>query len=257
MSSSNNTEPHYNSMHINQYSLSIRFSSDGFSLSIFDEFNSLLSTKKISALLFSLSEEEIIHLILQEPETQVSYRKVRLICESDVYAFAPIQVFRQEDARDLLSFQHKLEKKDFVLFNKLPKWDVVNVFTIPIVLHAALLGLYPDTPIEHQVSHFLTDYVLFQSENSVQIWVGDKTMDVVVLKNGNIILMNSYNYQTPEDFTYYTLNLFEQLSLDTESCKVRMFNVEKNNQFNHHLQKYVKHCETAGNSPLIASKGEF
>jgi len=244
-------------MHINQYSLSIRFSSDGFSLSIFDEFNSFLSTKKISALLNSLSEEEIVQLILQEPETQVTYSKVRLICESDLYVFVPVLVFRQENARDLLCFQHKLEKKDFVMFNKLPKWEVVNVFSIPIVLHTALSGLYPDTLIEHQVSHFLTDYITLQGENSIQVWVGAKSMDVIVLKNGNVILINSYNYQTPEDFTYYTLSLFEQLSLDPETCKVRLFNVEKNNQLQNHLQKYVKHCETAGNSPLNSSKGEF
>jgi len=244
-------------MHINQYSLSIRFSSDGFSLSIFDEFNSFLSTKKISVLLFSLSEEEIIQLILQEPETQVSYRKIRLICESDVYTFVPVLVFKQEEARDLLCFQHKLDKKEVVLYNKLPKWEVVNIFSIPMVLYAALLRLYPDTPLEHQVSHFLTDYVNVRSESTVHLWVEPKRMDVVVIKNGNVALINSYTYQTPEDFTFYTLSLFEQLSLDSETCMIRLFNVDKKNQLQHYLQKYVKNCETAGNSPLNSSKGNF
>lgn len=234
----------YDTMHSNEYSLSIRLSSDGFSLCVYDESNSLLSTKKVSISLFSMSEEEINQLLILEKETQLNFKDIRLICESDNYTFVPAQIFKPEEARDFLLFQHELNKKDQILVNMLPVWDIVNVFCIPNALYNALTHLFPNSPIEHHVSWFLTDKVQFGSESNLQIWVRPKMMDVVVLTNGNLILINSFAYNTPEDFTYFTLNIFEQLSLETEKHIVKLFHLEKKRELLESLEKYIKHCET-------------
>src|SRR5659263_159805 len=127
--------PKYN----NQYSLSIRFSSDGFSLLIYDELKRLLTTKKIPADLTSITYEEIIDLLLEDVETILSIKKIQLIYESDTYAFVPASIFREEHAADFLFFQDKLNKNDKIGYNKLPYWDTVSVFTVPKVLNDACL----------------------------------------------------------------------------------------------------------------------
>ena len=90
------------------------------------------------------------------------------------------------------------------------------------------------------MSYFLTDKIKLRSETSVQIWVRPKVMDVVVIGGGNLQLINSFTYNTPEDFTYYTLNIFEQLSLDIESCKVKLYNTDGNYELQKLVQKYVR-----------------
>lgn len=226
-----------------QYSLSIRFSSDGFSLSIYDELNKLLTLKTVSVLLFSLSEEEIVKLLIQETENLLNFQSIRLICESDNYSFVPATIFKEEDAGIFLQFNDKLNKNDRILFNRLPQFDMVNVFSIPKALKEALTNLYPDLIIEHHLSYFLTDKIKLQKENSLQIWVRPKFMDVIIMKNGNVILINSYTYLTSEDFVFFTLNLFEQLSLDTEKHKVKLYNLQKTSDIQRLIQKYVKYCE--------------
>lgn len=221
----------------NSYNLSIRINSDGFSLSVFDESESLISAQHVSATLFTLSSEEIVKIV--GAETQLNYHNIKLICESDKYIFIPTPIFTPEKATDFLTFQHKKEKNERVVCNTIPAWETVNTFTIPATLEQALSRLFPGTSIEHQVSWLLTNKIKPQTGNSVSIWVRQKKMDIIALKEGKLQLLNSFNYQTPEDFTYHTLNIIEQLSLEIEKCKVFIYNVEKKPELKMLLEKYV------------------
>jgi len=223
---------------IKQYLLSIRLNSEGFNLSVFDESSVHLSSKKVSISLFTLPADEIIKLMI--PETKLNFRSVRLILESDIYTFIPAPVFKLEEAADILHFQFKPDKNLKIILNRIPKWETVNVFTIPKSLYQAITNLFPNATIEHHLSYFLNEFVRLQSENSVCIQIRSKIMDVVVIKNGNIQLINSYSFNTPEDFTYYILNIFDNLSLDTEKCKVVLFNSDKRPELQKTLEKYLE-----------------
>jgi hypothetical protein len=230
-------EQHNDSTISNQYSLSIRIGSDGFSLSVVDESGTLLSTRKVSIPMSALPTEEIIQLITKE--TQLNYRNIHLVYESDVYLFVPAPIFRSNEAADYLNFQQKTSKNDIILFNYLPVWDTVNVFAIPKNLQTALNQLFPNTIIEQHLSYFLTTKIKTQHENAIFIWVRPKNMDIIAFKNGKLQLLNSYEYQTAEDFTYHTLNIIDQLSIDGEKCKVRLCNSEKKPELKRILDKYL------------------
>ena len=232
-------EPYTDSTISNQYSLSIRISSDGFSLSVVDGSDSLISTKIIPTILTSLSAEQITTLI--NKETQINYRNIHLIYESDIYTFVPAPVFRSNEAADYLNFQqNKTTKNDIVLYNYLPVWDTVNVFAIPKAIQAALSQLFPNTIIEQHVSYFLSTKVKTQHENALFIWTRPKTMDIIAFKNGKLYLLNSYLYLTADDFTYHTLNIIDKLSIDTDKCKVGLFNAEKKPELKKTLEKYLE-----------------
>jgi hypothetical protein len=232
-------EPYTDSTISNQYSLSIRISSDGFSLSVVDGSDSLISTKIIPTILTSLSAEQITALI--NKETQINYRNIHLIYESDIYTFVPAPVFRSNEAAEYLNFQqNKTTKNDIVLYNYLPVWDTVNVFAIPKAIQAALSQLFPNTIIEQHVSYFLSTKVKTQHENALFIWTRPKTLDIIAFKNGKLYLLNSYLYLTAEDFTYHTLNIIDKLSIDTDKCKVGLFNAEKKPELKKTLEKYLE-----------------
>ena len=232
-------EPYTDSTISNQYSLFIRISSDGFSLSVVDGSDSLISTKIIPTILTSLSAEQITTLI--NKETQINYRNIHLIYESDIYTFVPAPVFRSNEAAEYLNFQqNKTTKNDIVLYNYLPVWDTVNVFAIPKVIQAALSQLFPNTIIEQHVSYFLSTKVKTQHENALFIWTRPKTMDIIAFKNGKLYLLNSYLYLTADDFTYHTLNIIDKLSIDTDKCKVGLFNAEKKPELKKTLEKYLE-----------------
>lgn len=222
----------------NSYILSIRINSDGFSLLINDESGLLLSTQHISTVLFNLSVEEIVRTI--SVETPYYYKKVNLICESDKYIFIPTPLFKKEEAMSFLYFQHKKEKHERIMYNYISDWNTVNVFAVPLPLEQALARLFPESIIEHQLSWLLKNKIKPQLSNSLYIWVRPKMLDVIALKNGKLQLLNSFSYQTPEDFSYHALDIIEQLSLDIEKCDVNLYNSEKKPELTRILEKYVK-----------------
>jgi hypothetical protein len=188
--------------------------------------------------LFSLSSNEIIKLLT--PETQLNYSTVSFICESDTYTFIPAPVFIKEEAADMLHFQFKPGKNDQNMLNRIPMWDTVNVFSIPKTVHSALKQMFPDAIIEHHLSYLLTECVKPQPVNCVYIEVRSTIMDVVVICRGSIQLINSYTFNTPEDFTYYVLNLFDKLPLDTDDCQVVLFNADKKPELLKTLEQYLE-----------------
>ena len=220
------------------YLLSIRLNSEGYTISVFDESSVLLSSKKVTKSLFALSSDEIIKTMT--PEAELNYHTVRLICESETYTFIPAPIFKAEEAADLLHFQFKPVKTDQIILNHIPKWDTVNVFSIPKTVYNALTQLFPKAIIEHHLSYFLSECVKLQTESSVYIEVRGNIMDVVVILKGALQLINSYSFNTPEDFTYYTLNIFDKLPLDTENCKVILFDGEKTPELKKTLELYLE-----------------
>src|ERR1035437_6633416 len=208
----------YESTNSSLYSLHIRICSAGFTFSVFDESNSILSIKKVTALIASLSLNDIIDIIKRE--TQLYYRNINLIYESDIYTIIPESIFMSENAGDLLYLQHKPETNDLILYNVIHNLGIVIAFAISGSVQKALSQIFPHTAIEHHLSFVLTDKIKQQNENGIYIWVRSKTLDVIAFKNSKLHLVNSFGYLTPEDFTYFTLNIFEQLSLDIEKCKV-------------------------------------
>ena len=197
----------------------------------------MLSTQHVPITLSNLSVEEIVRII--NVETPHYYKKVNIICESDSYIFIPTPFFKREEAMDLLYFQQKKEKNERIIYNNISDWDTVNVFAIPLELEHALSRLFPESIIEHQLSWLLKNKIKPLQTNSLSIWVRSKMLDVIVLKNKKLQLMNSFSYQTPEDFTYHVLDIIEKLSLDIEKCDVFLYNSEKKPELGIMLEKYV------------------
>jgi len=219
------------------YNLSIRINTDGFSLSVSEQSGQQLSSKKVSLSILSLSTSEITNTL--STETELNYQNIRIIYESDIYIFIPAPLFKPEESARFLSLQHKLQKKECIIHNTIPNWNTVNAFSIPENLQQAIEELFPGLIIEHQMSYLLSEKVKQLPANSIHIWVRTNMLDVIVVQSSKLQLLNSFPYKTPEDFTYHTLNIMEQLAFDTKSSIVYLYNTEKKPEFATLLNNYV------------------
>ena len=227
----------------NNYSLSIRISSDGFSLSVLDQAGNVLVAREVPATLFQMRKEEIIELFETKMRVVLpDCSDVQLIVETNSYVFVPAPIFRTQDMDEYFYFQHPKDKTQIVLFNRIQNWDMVNVFSLPLELNKALNELFPDFAVAHHLSYFLSKKKITK-EDGVYIWVRPKVMDAVVLKSGMLSLINSFAYQTAEDFTYFVLNIFDQLKLDTEKNAVKLYQRNNAKDFKGLISMYVNRCE--------------
>lgn len=226
------------------YSLSILFSADGFSFTIFDEFNYPLSTRKIYASMTSLSSEQIGEVLKQQEELNVNYTTVQLICESDLYTVIPSAFFRPEEAKNYLQFQHELPTYETVIYNEIAECSVVSIFSIPKALKAALEMSYPTLQPQHQLSSILGLKTQMEAPLMMHVWMRFKKLDIVLFNNANLQLANCYPYNSPEDAVYYILNVFDKLQLDAQSCDLSISNLSMCPELEPLMKSYVKAVNT-------------
>lgn len=226
----------------NNFDLSIRFSPDGFYLSVNDN-GQPVSSKKIQADFENLTETEIIDTFAKEPELQMVFKSVRLIYETCHYTFVPSEFFTPETANDLLRFQHsRLGKNQTVLHNNLEPWDAVNVFSIPDNLYHVLNNFLSEIPVEHHLTVLLTDQIVLQNGKMLHLQIRDAETDFFVLHDSKLILVNTFQVTSVEDTVYHTLNIANQLGLGTDECKVTVHSQENPKQYLELLSKYFNHC---------------
>lgn len=171
-------------------------------------------TKRVELNWENFTTEQLVDEL--KAETNFNFTSLRIIFASNQYVLIPVEIFKIEEATDFLLFEHKPAPTDAVLFNRIQKYGLVNVFAIPGNLYEAIHRIFTDVAIEHQQTEFLTDFTDIANQNSIYCRERKGMLDVVCIKEGKLQLVNSYEAKTPEDYLYFTLNVYDKLKMDTK-----------------------------------------
>ncbi|MDR2854349.1 MAG: DUF3822 family protein [Prevotellaceae bacterium] len=221
------------------YYLTIFFHQSDFSVLVFDKDKQLISSKKTSIDLLHTTEDELVRIMAQEPEIQQDYQKVRIVCESANYAFVPKEIFRPDDMEIFLNFQGK-KSESTPLFNLIEEKSVVNVFSLPENLSRSLSRFYEQPKVEHHLTYLLNDFAHNGKTQAVFLWLHPDYFDLVVCSDKRLEFANSFNISTKEDLLYFTLLVFEQLSLDIHNTEITVLNAENQQDTINLLRQYIK-----------------
>ncbi|MEI6555260.1 MAG: DUF3822 family protein [Paludibacter sp.] len=217
--------------------LILQIDSDGLSLSVYDKPGHLFTSKRIDMEVYKLEIPDLLAILKEETDFKTEI--VEIIVESYQYSFIPVDIFKIEEATDFLLFEHKPKPTDSILYNKIPEFGIVNVFAIPGAVLEVVNQLFPKSAIEHHISRFITENISLRNENCVYCRAGKTRFDAVVIKNGNIALINSFEYKTPEDFLYFVLNIYDKLSMNQQKHPVYLQNTIKNPDIELLLKTYL------------------
>ena len=102
-----------------------------------------------------------------------------------------------------------------------------------------MVQLFPEAEIEHHISELLTDNVKLNTENCIYCRARNKMLDIVAVKNSRIHLINSFQYDTNEDFLYFVLNVYEKLALEVTKTPLFVYNIEQKTDLKSLLEKYI------------------
>jgi hypothetical protein len=155
-----------------------------------------------------------------------------------------LAVYSEQDELALFNFHHNgVKSSECILKNELLAWDAVLLFSVPAVIQSVFSDVLPEVKIEHHIYTFISDFVALENDSNMHIWLRPNFLDVVVIKNGNLQLINSFKYKTNEDFIYFVLNIYDKLFLDREHCKLSIHNAKKRNDLIELVSKYISHCK--------------
>ena len=159
------------------------------------------------------------------------------------YTVVPSQLFRPEDAPAYLLFQEPDLKKQTVLYSNISEKEMVMIYSIPSNLHQAVWQLFPKGEFTSKLSYLINKNISINSYNNIYEFVHPKHFDAIVVRNGNIELVNTFAYQTIEDFIYYTLNIYDKLHLDINQFKLSVFATKNQTTLHKEIKKYIRNTE--------------
>lgn len=201
-----------------------------------------------------LAPEEIlqrIELAIQNEKIDLeTVEKISLIYANNLYCFVPEELFDENHLSDYLKFNAKILTTDFLAHDLLDNGKYVNVFVPYANINNYFFERFGTFDYRHSASLLVENILkISQSEEIMYIHVFWQHFDLVMAKQGNLLLCNSFFFETPEDFVYYILFVAEQLKLDPEKFLLKLSgNISETSESYMLLRDYVRNCSFFNNA---------
>ncbi|WP_430613011.1 DUF3822 family protein [Flavobacterium sp. JP2137] len=165
-------------------------------------------------------EEQLERIFSQCESLRQQHDEVLVLHNNALNTFVPQAVFNENTLAAYLQYTTKVFATDFFAYDELDLYQMNNVYVPYISVNNFLLdklGAF----VYQNIHTVLVAHLLRDNPNNGEIFayahLQEGRFELVVLKNDQLLLFNSYEYQTPEDFIYYILFVYEQLELNPES----------------------------------------
>lgn len=158
-------------------------------------------------------------------------------------ALIPTEVFRKEDALQLLSLTLSVNENTVVRFDHLKYSEIFHLYA-ENELMTSLLKHFNSSSFLHSGSVFIESEMMRNKNNTepvVAVNVFAKHYEVVVTHGRKLILYNTFSYANSEDFIYYLLFIMEQLQLNPEKTTLQLTgDIEKSSAAYLITSKYIR-----------------
>ena len=196
----------------------------GMSFCVFDTLNTTVSNITSSEFSkFQPIEDALWKLFVEHPELKMDYDEVVVLHDNSLNTFVPKALFDENFLGSYLQYNTKVFETDFFTFDAIGSYDINNVYVPQVNINNYLIDRFGTFEYKNTNS-ILVSKLLEASKNidekQVFIHIQESHFEIVVAHNQKLLLYNSFEYNTPEDFLYYLLFTLEQLSLNPETVKV-------------------------------------
>ena len=228
--------------------LSIQIGLNGLSFCTVNTLNNSVERLERHALKDVTGPEQLqqnLQSLLPEAIAQGGFREVTIIHVNELSSFVPKPFFNKNKLSDYLKFNSKILQNDFIDYDLIPNYEMVNVYVPYTNINNYCIDLFGEFEYKH-FSTVLVEALLNQTKNmaapTMYVHVQEQQFEVVVVKQKKLVLYNSFFYQTKEDFIYYILFVAEQMLLNPEEFSLYLLgDIDKESELYDILYTYVRH----------------
>lgn len=228
--------------------LSIQISLSGLSFCILNKPTQTISYLKTvefeKQLIPSKALDQLKHFLNTEGALQQAFSEVKVIHDNNLSALVPDAFFNENHLADYLKFNSKILKSDYITFDKIPINNSVNVYVPYINVNNYIYDKFGDFTFNHVSTILIEDILKTQKNIAITkafVNVSKAHFEIVIVKDGKLLLYNSFVYKTKEDFIYYILFCFEQLNLSTETTNlIFLGDIDTNDELFVITYKYIR-----------------
>ena len=209
--------------------LAIEVTMKGLSFCCFDTLNN--TVKSIKTLNFdgfdpsTKTEDLFADAFSKNPELKDKYDDVVIIHNNNLSTFVPTALFDEEYLGSYLQYNTKVFETDFFAFDTIDKYEMNNVFIPFVNINNFFIDQFGTFDYKHSNSILivkLLDYSKNNDQKKMFVHKSDSHFEIIVVQNQKLLLFNSFDYKTPEDFLYFILFTAEQLQLNPENFELEL-----------------------------------
>lgn len=228
--------------------LAIQVSLSGLSYCCFNTLNNTVSS--FNTVVFDLSNPEIkieAHYAAAfetYPELTAQYDEIQVVHSNSLTTLVPASLFDENYLASYMQYNTKVFESDFFSYDAITEYQI-NLVYIPYVnINNFLIDKYGSFDYKHANS-VLVGRLLGESRNSehktMYVHFDQKHFEIAVIQNEKLLLFNSFEYKTVEDFIYYILFTAEQLSLNPEHFPLTLLgDISTESDFYKIAYKYIR-----------------
>ncbi|MGL5637268.1 MAG: DUF3822 family protein [Bacteroidales bacterium] len=207
-----------------QYSLSIRLLSDGFSFYVRSETDTTVSyNKKICFTDDGDYDEQLKKYIYEEEHLLLPYKKVYIIDDVTSVRLIPEAYYDRDYLCTLFYAGLPADPTKKLIHNHLRKSNYHLIFEYDLNRFSFLTRTFGINRVYSHLSplieYFCKKYDSSE-KNKLYIHINQNRLDVIAFKKNELHHLNSFSITQTSDFLYYILTLWETLQFDQEKDEI-------------------------------------
>lgn len=168
-------------------------------------------------------ENALWKTLLDYSDLTKQYDQITVLHENNLSTFVPKPLFDEDYKGSYLQYNTKVFDTDYFAVDEIEKYEMMNVYVPYVNINNYLIDQFGTFEYQHYTG-ILVSKLLDLSKNDVSqnmfVHIAKTHFEIIIIQNQKLVLFNSFEYQTPEDFLYYLLFTAEQLHLNPESFKL-------------------------------------
>ncbi len=209
--------------------LSIQVSLTGLSFCCFDTLNNTVSSFNevhFDTIDKGIKIEELFSDAFNKyPELNETFDDVLIIHNNNLSTFVPTALFDENYLASYLQYNTKVFETDFFAFDEISNYQINSVYIPYVNMNNFFIDKFGAFDYKHANSILVTKLMEKSKNNDTKtMWVhfNEGHFEIVVIQNQKLLLFNSFDYSTPEDFLYYLLFTAEQLNMNPENFPLEL-----------------------------------
>lgn len=178
--------------------------------------------------------------------------ELQLIYQNTFYTIVPLTLFKEEEADQYLKYNSRVFPTDFIAFDHIENFELVNVYIPFANINNYFFEHYGEFSYFHFTTTFLENVLKNEkigNPKKMYVHLHKQQADVAVTSGKKLLLCNSFNFETPEDLTYYILFVAEQQNLNPEVFELELSGeISENDAFYKLLYTYIRNIKLKYNT---------
>lgn len=164
-------------------------------------------------------ENYLWHTFAKFSELSKNYDEIHVLHHHNISTFVPAEFFDPSALGNYLQYNVQVFETDLFVYDTLEEQEIYHVYAPYVNINNYLIDTFKTFDSSHFATTLVKSLLDISEENSpikMYVHLQDHSFDMVVLEGKQLVLYNSFEYQTPTDVLYYILFTAEQLQLNPE-----------------------------------------